>query len=34
MSDLGSLYVAEGGDVEHHPMHVVGVAPDLGGGIL
>ena len=32
MSDLSPLDVAQGGDIEHHPVHVVGVAPHLGGG--
>ena len=32
LSDLGPLDVAKSGHVEHHPVHVVGVAPHLGGG--
>ena len=30
--DLGSLDIAEGGDVEDHPVHVIGVAPHLEEG--
>ena len=32
--DLGSLDIAEGRDVEDHPVHVIGVAPHLEEIIL